>query len=310
METKLVHNNSTELVMFENYLRLEKQLAHLTVIAYMRDLVGFEKYLNEDIINAKMHDIRSYIVQMVEKGDAAKSVNRRISALRVFFKFSLFKEIITTDPTQLIQNVKQPKKIPTFIPEIQLQKIFEDYHTIDYDDLLSFTVLYTLYSTGLRRSEIAQLNHSNVDLEQGVIKVVGKGSKTRLIPISEELKNVLKEYVIAKTSLLHSLEATQNDQNICKTQKNALFLTHNNKALTHNNIYEIIKKIATRFGLPKNCSPHTLRHTFATHLMNQKVSIRTIQSLLGHESIATTQIYTHTSTEELKNVFTNAHPRA
>lgn len=289
---------------FENYLRVEKQLSEHTILAYIKDVNEFQTYTESPIECASKKDVRSFVVALVEKQAAPKSINRKISSLHAFFKFALIKQIVDKDPTELIKNVKEPKKIPTFITEKQLDKVVEvQSKKIEYDDLLNFAILFTLYSTGLRRSELACLTHDNLDIDGATIKVVGKGAKVRIVPISEQLKNVLQNYIQQRNSMI-------SEQNICISQKNALFLSLKGKPINYNQIYSIVKKTVKQFGLPSNCSPHSLRHTFATHLLNAGVELRTIQELLGHANLNATQIYTHTSTEELKKTFNNAHPRA
>lgn len=290
---------------FENHLRFEKQAAKLTIIAYMRDLNQFQTYLDAPILSTCHKDIRSFIVWQVENGDAPKSINRRIASLHSFFKFALVNNLIEKDPSELVQNVKQPKKIPVFITENQLEKIIDNSPHLDFQDMLEFTIIYMLYSTGLRRSELANLKESDVDFNQGTIIVVGKGEKSRVVPISSELNETLNTYLHEKNRLLEK----NSEQNICESHKKALFLSNKLKPITHDQIYAIIKKTVKRFGLSPDVSPHTLRHTFATHLLNQNVQLRSIQELLGHANLKTTQIYTHTSTEELKKSFINAHPR-
>lgn len=295
----------TLLEQFENYLRYEKQLADLSITAYRRDLSQFEAYLEDDILTTSHTDIRSFVVSQVEKGAAPKSINRRIASLHAFFKFALLKQLLEKDPSELVQNVKQPKKIPNFITEKQLDRIVNSVETIDYDQILNFTIVYTLYATGLRRSELENLTLGDLNMSQGTIIVTGKGNKTRIVPLSQELQNILKQYEQAKKRF----NIDQSGDNICTTEKKSLFLTRKNKPITDDQIYAIIKKTVKQFGLSPDCSPHTLRHTFATHLLNQNVPLRSIQELLGHANLNTTQIYTHTSTEELKKTFITAHPR-
>ena len=302
---------------YRKYLESERQLSPNTVKAYMRDIEQFSNYINGnntepnqtlvDPKDATRNDIRSWIMLQLEGGANPVSINRRIASLHTFYKLLLRKEINTTDPTETIQELKTAHPLPTFIPKKDINQIKnlskESHVQMSYSDFLDYAVVITLYMTGMRRSELAALEHSMVDFGQMTIKITGKGSKQRIIPLTEEMEELLKSLFLRTENEIYPYL-------ICVSDKNFVFLSKKAKPITTNQIYTIVKRTLKKHGIEGNPTPHTLRHTFATHLMTSGAQIRTIQSLLGHSSIAATEKYTHLSIEELKKTFKKAHPRA
>lgn len=301
---------------YRNYLESERQLSPNTVRAYMRDIEQFSFYINNDNTepkklidpkNATRNDIRSWIMLQLENGANPVSINRRIASLHTFYKLLLRKEINTTDPTETIQELKTAHPLPAFIPKKNINQIKELHkdHTLQmsYSDFLDYTVVLILYMTGMRRSELASLQYNMVDFSQNSVKITGKGSKERIIPFTDEVAEILKE-------LLRRTENEIYPYLVCVSDKNFVFLSSRAKPITANQIYTIVKRTLKNYGVEGNPTPHTLRHTFATHLMTAGAQIRSIQTLLGHSSIAATEKYTHLSIEELKKTFKKTHPRA
>lgn len=284
---------------WKNYLESELRYSPLTVRAYTDDLAAFKFYLKEtDPSQATFSDLRSYIMSLVERGDNPRSTNRHRSSLKSYFKYLTRSGIITINPTLKLRALPIQHKLPEFISRPKGEKLFSELTTTheenDPEDERNDMIVLLLYTTGIRRAELASLTTDSIDLEQKKIRVIGKGSKEREIPLLNEVCKLLERYL----------------QNICKNEKKHLFLTKQNKPITHNQIYEVVKKVLTRAGIQGKQTPHTLRHTFATHLMAGGASIKSIQELLGHSSLSSTEIYTHNTIETLKESYNRAHPRA
>ena len=311
---------STEL--YKIYLESERQLSPNTVISYMRDVEQFTSYINDstptepydtdstyfnDPKYALRNDIRSWIMLQVDKGANPVSINRRIASLHTFYKFLLRKELITADPTETIHELKTSHPLPNFIPHKEITELKNLPHIteadMNYAEFLDSAVVIILYMTGMRRSELSTLERTMVDFEQKSIKIRGKGNKERIIPFSDDVELLLRTIILRTENEIY-------DRIVCNSAKNFLFLSNKGEPLSTNQIYTIVKRTLKRHGIEGNPTPHTLRHTFATHLMTSGAQIRTIQTLLGHSSIAATEKYTHLSIEELKKAFKNAHPRA
>lgn len=299
---------------FRTFLQTEKRCSSNTVTAYIRDVQAFDRYLHStptdtqdsDLVTASSSDLRSYVMQLSEQEMEPSSINRHISSIKVFYKFLLRQSIISSDPTAKLSSLKQKKSLPHFLTTRQIAPVLTSvcvHNAIteeNYHDLLHFAVILTLYSTGLRRSELTSIQLQDLDLLAQTLRITGKGNKQRIIPLTDQLTETIEILLRSQKKLL----------NICEAPQNFLFLTKNSTPLTPYQIYTIVKSALKRQGINGKCSPHILRHTFATHLLSQDTSIRSIQQLLGHSTLSTTQIYTHTSIEELKKNYTSAHPRA
>jgi len=290
---------------FLNYLRLEKRYSPHTLEAYERDLKQFFTYLEKqdvdpdkpDAIQAKF--IKNWMVSLMEEGQSTRTLNRKISCLKTYFRFLLKKGAIHKNPMLKIVTPKMKKRLPTFIPAEGMQKLFTELEENEgYRGILEWIILELLYTTGMRRSELVGLKNEDIDLQGDIIRVMGKGGRERLIPISRQLRQTLLYYIKVKESLFKGTVST------------AFLLTEKGEPIYVKLVYRIVNKYLTRITTNEQRSPHVLRHTFATHLLNNGAELNAIKELLGHASLAATQVYTHNSIEKLKQVYKQAHPRA
>ncbi len=291
---------------FKNYLRLEKSLSGNSVEAYLRDVQQFESFLllndaDKPIKQVESKDIQDFIIYVNELGMSERSQARIISGLKAFFRFLLLDEIISENPADLIESPKIGRKLPVVL---SLDEIDELENAIDLSSAQGHrnkAIIETLYSCGLRVSELIGLELTNLHFEEGYIKVVGKGNKERLVPISKKAIREIGFYV----------EGFRNHMdNIKKDSENILFLNRRGKKLTRVMIFTIVKRLSEKLGLIKNISPHTFRHSFATHMVEGGADLRVVQEMLGHESILTTEIYTHLDREFLHETIMMYHPRS
>lgn len=288
---------------FLEYLRVERNCSKLTIKAYGDDLEDFEKYFKSldcgmSWENVDSDVIRGWMVEMMDKGNNAVSVNRRLCALRSFYRFGLSHGLVTKDPAHGITGPKKEKPLPQFVREGEMDRLLEkEMWNDDYEDVLERTIILTFYTTGMRLSELTGLDADSIDFENSQIKVLGKRNKERIIPFGEELGTTLKQYVEKKNE-------------IEKLVSDAFFLSNDGERLTSNQVRYIVKKNLKRVCTLKKCTPHVLRHSFATAMLNHDAEIESLKKLLGHQSLETTEIYTHTTFEQLKKIYTSAHPRA
>lgn len=289
---------------FLKYLAYERNYSPLTIESYKQDLETFERFfkgtdkelewksMNPDII-------RRWLAEMLERGNTAASVNRRLSALKTFYRYLLAAGITDTDPTSRLHGPKKQKSLPYFVKESEINRLLDDIPVEDtFESHRNHAIINTFYNTGIRVSELTSLNRNSVDLGSRTIKVTGKRNKQRIIPFGQDLCDELRQYIIRC-----------NDINGDNTQ-NALFITAKGNRLTSAEVRTIVKKQLTLVTSIKKRSPHVLRHTFATTMLNHDANIEAVKELLGHESLSTTEIYTHTTFEELKKIYKQAHPRA
>jgi len=288
---------------FLNFLRYEKRFSPHTVLSYQNDLQQFSAYLQETYEEAPGHAtyamVRSWIVSLVEKRMDPLTVNRKIASLRSYFKFLLRQEMIRKDPMVKIKVLKTKKKLPHFVKEqdmvTALDKVeFKDSH----DGWRERLVLELLYGTGMRLSELIQLKENQVNLREQTIRVIGKRNKERVIPFAKPLAEVIQRYLKARNR-----EADANDSGL-------LIVTQAGAKCYPMMIYRIVSKHLGAHTSVEKRSPHVLRHTYATHLLNKGAEINAVKDLLGHSSLAATQVYTHNSMEKLKKAFDQAHPKA
>lgn len=281
----------------------------LTIRAYRDDIAALSEFIApESLRGCTIGDARAFIMAEVESGRAPRSINRRLSALKSFYQYLLRRDLIEKNPFETIRALRCAQRLPNFVKDSEMSKIIEelenDIQNIDasYSMVRDATVILTLYFTGIRRAEAVTLKLSDIDLKEQSVKILGKGGKSRIVPLSEQITVTLKKY-------LEKREAIS-----CKTEENSLFLRENRggeyTSLNSNDIYRIVKARLGVSGTSARHSPHTLRHSFATHLLSGGVGIRSIQELLGHSSINSTQIYAHNTIESLKMSYNNAHPRA
>lgn len=234
----------------------------------------------------------------MEKGEKPSSVCRHLSALKSFYRYALAHGFVSKDPTHLIAGPKKERPLPQFVREDQMNAVFDDSQWgTDYKDVLARTILITLYETGIRRAELMGLRDKDIDFDQRQLKVTGKRNKQRLIPFGDELEKTLRGYMALRD---HDIEK----------KSDVFFLTPKGRPLSETGLWKIVTTNLSRFCTLKKCSPHVLRHTFATAMLNHGASLESLRKLLGHTSVSTTEIYTHTTFEQLKRVYNHAHPRA
>jgi tyrosine recombinase XerC len=288
----------TEEERFLKYLRIEKEFSYHTLKSYREDLEVFNRFLNNKGFKEVSYiDIRRFIAYLRTKGDSKRTIARRLSCLRSLFKFLIREGCIKKNPMLAISGLKLDKPLPKFLSYEDISRILDKIEKDSYSSIRDAAILETFYSTGIRVSELVNLNTLDIDFISGVLKVYGKGKKERLLPVGSKALKAIKLYLDKRSSSGHG-------------SKSALFLNKRGGRITERSIGRIIKKYALKAGINVDISPHTLRHTFATHLLDRGADLRSVQELLGHASLSTTQIYTHLTLEGLKRVYEKSHPRA
>lgn len=290
---------------YENFLRLEKSLSQNSVSAYINDINKLVAFLEEEYKKippekVKLQHLKKFLEWLNQKGVSPRTQARTISGIKSFFKFLLIEEKITSDPTTLLESPKIGRKLPDILSMEEIDMLIDSVDTSKPEGQRNRAILETLYSCGLRVSELVSLKISNLNFDQGFIKIEGKAEKERLVPISKSAIEEITKY----------LEGYRKGLNISKESANVLFLNRRGKKLSRVMIFTIIKGLAAKVGLDKKISPHTFRHSFATHLINGGADLRAVQEMLGHESILTTEIYTHLDKDYLKTTIQNFHPRS
>ena len=289
--------------LFLDYLKLERNYSPATVKHYRDDLKEFERFFQELDLQLSWETIDSDIVRrwmeaMMDRGNVASSVNRRLSALRSFYRYALRRNLIEKDPVHGIQGPKRKRPLPQFLKEAEMDRLLDENMWTDcYKDVLARTIIVTFYETGIRISELIGLNDKDVDYINYEIKVTGKRDKQRIIPFGDELSETLISY-----------QHRRNAEMKCESE--AFFRTEKGERVTDAQVRQIVKTNLSKVSTLKKPSPHVLRHTFATAMLNHEAGLESVKKLLGHESLSTTEIYTHTTFEQLKKVYKNAHPRA
>ena len=288
---------------FLSYLQNERNYSELTVQSYSKDLEEFEKFYKQldsqlSWENIDSDIVRAWMESMMDKGHTATTVNRRLSALRSFYRFALANGLVDHNPAHAVKGPKKRKPLPQFLKEREMDELLDPALWINkYEHVRARTILLLFYTTGIRLAELISLDDDAVDFARQEIRVTGKRRKQRVIPFGKELYDTLREYMERRDS-----EVTRTD--------NALFVTRKGKRMNRNQVrYEVSKNVA-RVSTIKKRTPHVLRHTFATAMLNHEAEIESVKKLLGHESLSTTEIYTHTTFEQLRKVYKNAHPRA
>ena len=295
-----------EIIEFKNYLKLERSLSDNSVSAYLNDinkLVSFIKRKNLGEI--KYSDVNSilindFIEEIYNSGISTYSQARTISGLKSFFSYLLLEEKIEIDPTELIESPKLSKKLPETLNIEEIEKILTSIELNSFEGLRNRAIIETLYSCGLRVSELTNITFQNLFLDIGFIKVIGKSSKERLVPIGTSAIKYIKKYNDEYRKLINVKEGNEG----------YLFLNRRGSKISRNMIFIIIKNISKKIFLNKKISPHTFRHSFATHMIEGGADLRAVQEMLGHESITTTEIYTHLNKEYLREVVNKFHPRS
>lgn len=288
---------------FLDYLKYERNYAELTVLGYEADLRDFQAFFEELDSQLSWHTldadvVRAWMEQMVERGNSATSVCRRLSAVRTFYRYALSRGLVAHDPAHAVEGPKKQKPLPQFLKEREMDELLEPAMWGDnFKDVRARTLLLLFYSTGMRLAELIGLDDEMVDFTTMELKVTGKRDKQRIIPFGSELSEALQDYI------------RRRDTEISRTTR-ALFVTNKGERMNRNKVrYEVSKALARVTTLKKR-TPHVLRHTFATAMLNHDAGIESVKKLLGHENLSTTEIYTHATFEQLKRVYNNAHPRA
>lgn len=288
---------------FKSYLIIERSLSANSVDAYIRDvrkLADFAKEKEKTELQIERSDLSEFISNISKSGVAARSQSRIISGIKAFYKYLIMEDYITANPTELLESPKIGMKLPDTLSIKEIDKLIAAIDLSKAEGERNRAMLEILYSCGLRVTELITLKLSNVSFVEGFIKVVGKGNKERLAPIGNTALKYLNIYI----------NEVRNHQKIQKGHKDIIFLNRRGKQLTRVMIFTIIKQLAKKIGLKKNISPHTFRHSFATHLIQGGADLRAVQEMLGHESITTTEIYTHLDKEYLRETIIAFHPRA
>jgi integrase/recombinase XerC len=289
---------------FLKYLQFEKRYSPQTVLSYQTDLNQFQNFLHKEFSDTPVKDanyglIRSWIVSLVEGKIGPTSINRKIACLRSFYKFLLKQEVIGKDPMLKIKILKAPKKLPHFVSESDSIKLldnvaFPSNHEGKRDQL----IIELFYGTGMRLSELINLKESRINLRERTLRVLGKRNKERVIPFANNLVSMIEGYVKIR------------NREVPKQDHEFLFITEAGNQLYPVLVNRVVKKYMKLFTTVEKKSPHVLRHTYATHLLNKGAEINAVKDLLGHSSLAATQVYTHNTIEKLKKVFEQAHPKA
>jgi integrase/recombinase XerD len=291
---------------FKSYLMLERSLSPNSISAYLQDVSKLESYLHIQLLDVDPNQVtrthlESFIFWLNDLGLADHSQARLISGLRAFYKYLLMEDIIQDDPTELLEGPRLGRKIPEVLSYDEIQRVFDVIDLSNDHGVRNRAILETLYASGLRVSELTHLKLTNLFANIGFIKVTGKGDKERLVPIGESALKHIELY----------MEGVRRKQmNIHADHANTLFLNRRGKALSRIMVFMIVKEAVADAGITKNISPHTFRHSFATHLIEGGADLRAVQDMLGHESITTTEIYTHLDRDYLRETIMTFHPRS
>lgn len=289
---------------FIDYLKFQKRYSQHTVISYQNDLTGFFDFLDLQFGKMELPDIkptfaRSWLAQLKERGMESRSITRKISTLKTFFKFQLKQQTIAVSPVAMVQAPKLKKRLPGFVEKDDISTLLK---RVDFPDTwegkTASLLIHLFYNTGIRQAELLGLKEMQVDKFHSSIKVLGKGSKERIIPVSNELMQTLLNYIAEKRKNFENFDSA------------VLLISAKGKALYPRYVYNVVNKYLSMVTTVDKKSPHILRHSFATHLMNNGADLNAVKELLGHSSLAATQVYTHNSIEKLKDIHKKAHPKA
>ncbi|HPY67734.1 MAG TPA: tyrosine-type recombinase/integrase [Bacteroidales bacterium] len=289
---------------FLQFLQIEKRYSPHTVRSYRNDLDQFANFLSDnemlsDVNDITSHQIRAWIVYLIDNGISPVTVHRKISCLRRFYNYLRKEGIVKTDPLEKIVLPKQKKKLPVFVEEEALDRLFDSVNFgNDFSGLRNRTIIEMLYMTGIRRAELTEIRYEDVSLSDATVKVTGKRNKQRIIPLSQLFVTRLREYVGARNKI------------VSDTAGSWFFITDKGNKLYDKYVYNIVKAYLSMVTTIEKKSPHVLRHTFATHMLNRGADLNAIKEFLGHANLSATQIYTHNTFEKLKRIHKKAHPRA
>jgi integrase/recombinase XerC len=297
-------SNQSIIQTFLDYLKFQKRYSQNTILSYETDLVAFFDFISLQFGAISLEElkpplIRSWLASLKEKGMESKTINRKISALKSFFKYQLKQGILLSSPMTTIVSPKVKKRLPQFVEEKDINTLFQHVEFPDtWEGKTHRLLLEIFYNTGMRRAELSGLKESQIDKGNGSIKVLGKGNKERVLPISNELMQTILQYIADKRKIFETFDSIQ------------LLVNDKGKKLYSKYIYNIVTKYLSLVTTIDKKSPHVLRHSFATHLMNNGADLNAVKELLGHSSLAATQIYTHNTIEKLKDIHKKAHPKA
>ena len=288
---------------FLKYLRFERNYSEKTIVSYRIDLEEFEDYLKKvdaekNLVTADADLVRSWMVYLMEKGRSVATVNRKLSSLRSFYRFLLRRRVVDLDPMLKVVGPKKQKTLPSFLRVQEMDRLLDECSVNEgFEGVRDRLILEMFYATGIRLSELIGLSDADVNLSAKLLKVTGKRNKQRLIPFGEELWMDLLGYIKLRNETLPDRD-------------DALFVRKDGKRMYPELVYKIVKRNLSKVVSLKKRSPHVMRHTFATAMLNDNAELQSVKELLGHESLVTTEVYTHTTFEELKKVYEQAHPRA
>lgn len=295
---------ATTIQLFLDYLKFQKRYSQHTIVSYRNDLNSFFGYLQQQFGETPLNDIktvfvRSWLAELKGQGMESKSINRKISTLKSFFKYQLRQEAITVSPMTAIISPKISKRLPQFVDKKDIDTLLEHVEFPDtWEGKTERLIVQLFYNTGIRQAELVGLKEIDISKNNSSIKVLGKGSKERIIPVSNQLMFQMQEYMAEKKKKFEVFD------------KNFLLITPAGKKLYPRYVYNAVNKYLAMVTTIDKKSPHVLRHTFATHLMNGGADLNAVKELLGHSSLAATQIYTHNTIEKLKDIHKKAHPKA
>mgnify|MGYP001283791096 CR=1 FL=1 len=288
---------------FFHYLTIEKALSENTIMSYKRDLNQYISFLTDmysiqNVEKIERHHVRSFLQKLNEDGKSSASIARMLSTIRAFHHFIMREYHVKHDATLHIESPKQERKLPKVLSNKEVEELLN----LRGDDSLTIrnkAMLETLYATGLRISELLSLKMNDLHLLMGFVRIIGKGDKERIVPLGRHAQKAIEDYVERARPELQKLDQTE-----------ALFVNHRGKPMTRQGFWKVLRKIALEKNIKKELTPHTLRHSFATHLLENGADLRAVQEMLGHADISTTQIYTHVSKTRMKEIYENYHPRA
>ncbi len=297
--------NEEYILKFINYIKYERNYSKYTIKCYEKDLMEFNEFINKSFINVKNDDVKKFLEN---KKLLSSTISRKISSIKSFYNFLLLKEYINYNPINMVSYPKKEKKLPNYISYEEFENVFNNEHNFERINKKGVNNLFKirdklmvelLYDTGLRISELVNIELKNINLSTCEIKVFGKGSKERIVYYGEYSKDLINNYI-------------ENDRKkILKNKANEyLFINKNGDRITDRGARKIIDKVFKSLNTYKKVTPHTLRHTFATHMLDEGCDLKVVQELLGHENLSTTEIYTHVSIERLRNVYRNCHPKS
>ena len=289
---------------FVDYMRYERNMSPRTIQEYNDDLDDFESFfksldsqLSWETIDQDI--VREWVEKMMDRGNTATSVNRRLSSLRSFYRFALKRGMVEVNPARLVKGPKKAKPLPQFVKEADMNRLIDDDRLWGegYEKSLARTIIIMFYETGIRLSELVGLDDADIDFANRTVKVTGKRNKQRIVPFGEELATALDRYVELRDSQVVRITA-------------GMFLDRKGRRVSNNKVGTMVRQALSKVTTMKKRSPHVLRHSYATAMLNNGAGLESVKKLLGHQSLSTTEIYTHTTFEQLKRVYKQAHPRA